>query len=59
MGEDLVNLCRILDAGDGFDGGAALTAGLDVDVEYAPSSKDIQFSCFGKSQISLVLKGLS
>ena len=30
----LVNHCRILDAGDDFDGTPALTAGFDVDVEH-------------------------
>ena len=35
VGEDHVNHCRILDAGDDFDGTAALTSGFDVDVEHA------------------------
>ena len=39
MGEDLVDDRRILDAGDHFGGAAAGTAGFDVDIEYASSSK--------------------
>jgi len=39
MGEDLVDDCRILDAGDHFDGATAGTAGFDIDLEYASSSK--------------------
>ena len=39
VGEGLVDHCRIVDAGDHFDGAAAGTAGLDVDIEYASSSK--------------------
>ena len=39
MGEDLVDYCRVFDAGDHFDGATAGTAGFDVDIEYAPSSK--------------------
>ena len=39
MGEDLVDHCRILDAGNHIDSAAAGTAGFDVDIEYAPSSK--------------------
>jgi hypothetical protein len=35
MGEDLFDHCRIRDAGDHFDGAAAGTAGLYVDVELA------------------------
>lgn len=39
MGEDLADHGRILDTGDDPDGTAADTAGFDVDIEYAPSSK--------------------
>jgi hypothetical protein len=39
VGENLVDDHRVFDAGDNFDGAAAGTAGFDVDIVYASSSK--------------------
>ena len=42
MGEDLVDYCRILDAGDHFDGTTAFTARFDIDLEHTSSKADVE-----------------